>query len=43
MKRCILSKELAVGSIVYSCTFFKEINTDRSFRALEDGHYDFLY
>ena len=39
----ILLKELAVGSIVYSDTFFKEINTHGSFHVSEDCQHDLLY
>ena len=34
---------IAIGSIVYSCTFFKEINCKRSFHVSECCLYDLLY
>ena len=41
--RWILPKEIAVRITTYSCTFFKEINTYRSFHVSEDCQRDFLY
>ena len=41
--RWILPKELAIGSIVYSCAFFKEINSDASFHVPEHCQCDLLY
>ena len=34
----ILPNPLAIGSIVYSCTFLKEINRDQSFHVPEHCH-----
>ena len=35
--RGILPKELSIGSTIYSCIFFNEINRDRSFHVSEEG------
>ena len=32
-----------VRCIIYSCSFFKEINRDASFHFLEDCQYDLFY
>ena len=41
--RLILFKEFIRGTIVYSCTFFKEINRNGSFYVPEDCQHDLLY
>ena len=35
--------ELAIGSTIYSCTFFKEICADESFHIPEHYQHDLLY
>ena len=36
-------KTLAIGNIVYICTFFKEINRNESFHIQENNQHDLLY
>ena len=38
-----MPEELAIGNTIYSCTFFKEINSDGSFHVPEDFQHDLLY
>ena len=41
--RSILLMELAIGSIVYNCIFFKEINSYGSFHVPEHCQHDLIY
>ena len=41
--RWILPHEMPIGSTVYNCTFFKEINSDGSLHILTDNQHNLLY
>ena len=39
----IASGKLAIGSSIYSCSYFKEINRDGTFHVIEDCQHHLLY